>query len=224
MLKDTTYKEKCIMLKAWMPQIMETVKKDLKNEHLKNDYRFVKKYMSGKNVNKLSNEDFIQAYSLALDQEENAEEIAEFITNRWLLKNTELYDYFEKSLSQISSDFTQLTEIDAAKSQAIVDGAMTQFGAPRTYLFSVMNSVVFPKEIFEKLDKRAKEEQSKIHQEEAVHQERLAYDALKQHYEEQIARLTDKFEKKLIGLQKKYVLDTESLKKQITALQKKLNG
>jgi hypothetical protein len=224
MLKDATYKEKCLMLKSWMPQILETVKKDLKNEHLKNDFKFIKKYFAGKNINKLTTQDYVDAYLSALEQEENGEEIAEFVTNRWLTKNTELYDYFEKSLSQISQDFTQLTEIDPKKSQEIVDGAVQQYGAPRTYLFSVMNSVVFPKEVYEKLDHRAKEVQKKSEQEETAQLKHLSHENMKQHYEEQILRLTDKYEKKLSGFERKYFQDMEALKKQIVALQKRINA
>lgn len=223
MLKDATYKEKCIMLKPWMPQILETVKKDLKAEHLKKDFKFAKKYFSGKNINKLTTQDIVEAYGTALEQEDNAEELAEFVTNHWLLKNTELYDYFEGALSQISPDFTQLTAIEASKSQEIVDKSISHFGAMRTYLFSVMNSVVFPKEIYENLDKHAKEAQKKAEQQESIQQKHIAYESLKQNCEEQLSRLTDKYEKKLSGLERKYFKDTEALKKQIAALQKQLS-
>jgi hypothetical protein len=224
MLKDATYKEKCVMLKSWMPQIIETIKKDLKNEHLKNDMKFMKKYFTGKNINKLVAEDLVHAYSIALEQEENAEGIAEFLTNRWLLKNTELYNYFENALSKISSDFTQITEIDKDRSREIIEGSITHFGAPRTYLFAVMNSVVFPKEIYEDLDQLAKESLKKMEQDEATHQKQLAHESLVQHHEEQMARLKDKYEKKLLGMERKYIQDMEALRKQIAALQKRLNG
>lgn len=224
MLKDATYKEKYSMLKFWMPQVIENVKKDLKNEHLKNDFKFAKKHLTGKNINKLTTEDFINVYMTALEQEENAEEIGEFITNRWLLKNSELYDYFERALSQITADFTQLTEIEPNRAQGIVDGAVAQFGAPRTYIFSVMNSVVFPKDVYEKLDRLAREDQKKFENAKVMAQEQLAHETLKDHYEQKIARLVDKYEKKLQGLQKKYLQDTESLRKQLAVLQKKLNA
>ena len=47
---------------------------------------------------------------------------------------------------------------------------------------------------------------------------------MQSHYDQQITRLTDKYEKKLQGMQKKYIQDIETLKKQITLLQRKLNG
>lgn len=224
MLKDATYKEKCILLKPWMPQILETVKKDLKNEHLKNDFKFVKKYFSGKNLNKLTTQNFVDAYSTALEQEEKAEEIAEFLTNRWLMKNTELYEYFEAALSKISPDFTQLTEIKSDQAEEIIEKSNRQFGPLPTYLFSVMNSVVFPKECYEKLEKQAHAAQKIAHQEEIESQTKSTHESLKQQYELQIARLTDKYEKKLSGMERKYFQDTESLRKQLATLQKRLNG
>lgn len=224
MLKDTTYKEKCFILKPWMPQIIETVKKDLKNEHLKNDFKFFKKYFTGKNINKLTSQDFVQAYLSAIENEENAEEIAEFLTQRWLLKNTELYEYFEKALTRISSDFTQLTEIEIDQSKEILDEAIRLFGAPRTYLFSVMNSVVFSKDVYDRLNQTAEVAQKKNAQEEVEQQKSMAYESLKLHYEEQISRLKDKYEKKLLGMERKYFDDTEALKKQVASLQKRVQG
>jgi hypothetical protein len=54
-------------------------------------------------------------------------------------------------------------------------------------------------------------------------QEKQSAETLEKAYEREIARLTDKYEKKLQGLQKKYLFDTEALKKQIATLQRKLN-
>ena len=41
-------------------------------------------------------------------------------------------------------------------------------------------------------------------------------------FETEMARVKDKYEKKLNGLQKKYQVDVENLKKQIAQLQRKL--
>lgn len=224
MLKDATYQEKCFMLKSWMPQILESIKKDLKNEHLKKDFKFMKKYFSGKNVNRLTHQDMVHAYTLAIEQDENAEQIAEFLTNHWLLKNSDLYNYFETALSKISPEFTEMTEIGNDQSKEILEGSIHHFGAPRTYIFSVMNSVVFPKEIYESLDQLAQESQKKIEQEEEASNLQIKQESLVQHYEELMARQKDKYEKKLLGMEKKYFTDIEALRKQIVALQKRLNG
>lgn len=224
MLKNATYKEKFNLLQDWLPRIIEAVKKDLRNEHLKQDWAFVKKYFANKNLNKLSVEEMVEGYRSALSQEEKAEEIAEFISNRWLLKHTDIYHYFEDALTRINPNFQELDELDHNLSSTLVDQAVGQYGAPNTYLFAVINSVVFPKVIYDKLHHRAKEDMRTAEIEEQQAEEELTLANLHNSYQQQIARLTDKYEKKLQGLQKKYLQDTEALKKQISTLQRKLNA
>ncbi len=221
MLKNATYKEKFVLLKPWLATIIESVKKDLKSEHLKQDWQFCKTYLPGKSVQKLTTDELVDAYTVAIEGE-NGEALAEFISNRWLLKNSDLYGYFEQKLSEINPNFSDIEELDAQLSRNMLAHAVQEFGAPRTYLFSVINSVVFPEQVYRELDKQAQETVEKEEVETKAREEQLTLDNLKQSYEQQIARLTDKYEKKLIGLQKKYVQDTETLKKQVASLQRKL--
>ena len=223
MHKSATYKEKFQTLRPWLPAIVESVKKDLKNEHLKSDVKFCKEYLAGKNLNKLTNEDLVNAYSRALVSSDNAEALAEFISNRWLLKNTELYALFEEKLTAINPNFTEMEEIDAPRAREIVAASNKEYGAVRTYLFSVINSVVFPKEIYADLHKQAEIEVKEQERAQKATAEKLSGEALQRNHEQELARLVDKYEKKLTGLQKKYLQDTESLKKQMIALQRKLS-
>src|ERR1700753_103218 len=135
MYKNATYKEKFADLQEWIPLLIESVKKDLRNEHLKKDFYFVKKFLSSKNIHKVSTDELAQAYQKAIQEEEQGEELAEFITSRWLLKNSELYNFFEQQLSQINPDFTNLEEIELGQAQALIDASIHEFGAPHTYLF-----------------------------------------------------------------------------------------
>jgi hypothetical protein len=223
MLKDATYKEKFAMLARWMPAIVETVKKDLRNEHLKKDYAFVRYYFSGKNFNKLSTEELAQAYTHAIANGENAEELAEFVSNRWLLKHTDLYHYFEQQLTRINPNFSEIDLIDKSTSLNLMEDAIRQFGAAQTYLFCILNSVVFPDEIYELLNQRAEQNVQQTQVEAANQKELQSLEDMKRNCEQQVARLTDKYEKKLAGLQKKYTQDVANLKKQIVNLQRKLN-
>lgn len=222
MYKNATYKEKFADLQEWIPFLVESVKKDLRNEHLKKDFYFVKKFLSSKNIHKITIEELAQAYQKAIQEEEKGEDLAEFITSRWLLKNSELYEFFERRLSEIDSDFTNLEEIDSARAQALIDASICQFGAPQTYLFSVLNSVVFPKESFQKLKVKAQQHQERQEEESRRNADQFSADQIRKDSEREIARLTDKYEKKLTGLQKKYVTDVENLKKQVAQLQRKL--
>lgn len=222
MYKDASYKEKYADLQEWLPFIIEGIKKDLKNEHLKKDFYFAKKYFSSKNLSKLTTDDLVHAYQNAIKTEENGEALAEFITSRWLMQNADLYDFFETSLSQISPDFTSLEEIDLQRAQTIINDASREFGTVSTYIFSVLNSVVFPAEVFKKLAKQAKQEAETAQEEVVQLSEKMSIENMQKAFEREVARLTDKYEKKLSGLQKKYHTDIEVLKKKVAQLQRKL--
>ncbi len=223
MLKDATYKDKFARLSQWLPVILEAIKKDLRTEHLMKDPVFVRQYFAGKNPSKLSIDELAKGYSQHLANGENAEDLGEFISNRWLLKHTELYQYFEQELSKINPNFHELDVLDHKTATPLMEGAVAQFGAPNTYMFCILNSVVFPDDIYKALKQRAEEVVHKAHTESQARQELQSLEAMQRNYEQQLARQADKYEKKLLGLQKKYVIDTESLKKQVSTLQRKLN-
>lgn len=223
MLKDLTYKEKLNHLKNWIPYIVEGIKKDIKNEHLKKDVGFLKKYFGNKNPNKLTVEEMTEAYTKALAEEELAEQLAEFMVNRWLMHYSEIYYYFEQELRKINPDFEKIDLIDNQKAQPILTGSAQQFGAPDTYLFSILNSVAFSDETYNQLAQKAEAQHKQDIKNANDNAERQKSELTQRAFEEQIARITDKFEKKLLGLQKKYQIDVEALKKQIASLQRKLN-
>lgn len=223
MLKNTTYKEKFSMLKEWLPVILDPIKRDLKNDHLKKDREFYKNYFSGKNLNKITSDDMVAAYSRVFDDLEDLEEIGEFITNRWLLKNTEIYNLFEEKLTSLTDDFNELETMDEAFSKELMRESVEQFGAVKTYVFSVLNSVVFPKSVFDELLVEAQHQKNSAREIALSAEERMSLEECEKYYERQLKRLGDKYEKKLLGLQKKYLNDMDTLKKQIAVLQRKLS-
>ncbi|MCB1112691.1 MAG: hypothetical protein H7A37_09220 [Chlamydiales bacterium] len=223
MLKNTTYKEKFSMLKEWLPVILDPIKRDLKNDHLKKDREFYKNYFSGKNLNKITSDDMVAAYSRVFDDLEDLEEIGEFITNRWLLKNTEIYNLFEEKLTSLTDDFNELETMDEAFSKELMRESVEQFGAVKTYVFSVLNSVVFPKSVFDELLIEAQHQKNSAREIALSAEERMSLEECEKYYERQLKRLGDKYEKKLLGLQKKYLNDMDTLKKQIAVLQRKLS-
>lgn len=222
MLKNSTHKEKFLLLKEWMPSIVESIKKDLRNDHLKRDWMFAKKYFGGQNVNKLSMGELAAGYYEAIENSDSSEDIGEFIVSRWLLKHMDMYHYFEENLRKISPDFYEIEELDHSAAQHLMENAVVEFGAVKTYLFSVMNAVVFPKDIFSKLAEKARHERDTFLEAAKEEEEKLSFEQMKRSYEQQIARLTDKYEKKLIGFEKKYLQDMDVLRKQVSTLQKKL--
>ena len=221
MYKQASYKEKFLDLDEWMSQLIDSVKKELRNDHLKKDVYFVKKFLQAKNIHRVTGDELAQAYRKAIQEEEKGEAIAEFIASRWLLKNSEMYDFFERALTQISPDFANIDELDAQQAQEMIEASAGRFGVLNTYLFAVLNSVVFPADSFLALKIRAREDRQSVTKEEQF-LEQLTGEEERRSFELAIARLTDKYEKKLSGLQKKYVNDVDTLKKQVAVLQRRL--
>lgn len=224
MLKDSTYRDKMTLLQDWFPVIVEAIKKDLKNEHLKRDTSFLKTYFGNGNIPKLTVSELSEGYIKAIESSPDSEAIGEFIANRWLLKNTELYYFFENKLQQVADDFSEIDVLDAEFSRKMMHESISQFGPVKTYLFSVMNSVVFPKEIYTELREQAKNHHEQEKSWEDDLKEKQTIEAKERAFHQQLARLTDKYEKKLLGIEKKYENDVAALKKQISNLQKKLAG
>lgn len=222
MLKESSYQEKFQILNPWLSVIIGEIKKDLRN-HLKEDVTFFKKYLPGKTLNKITNEELAQAYSEALALEGN-EELAEFLANRWLLQHSDVYYSFEQRLRKISPDFDKIQQLEAEPAQSMMQEAVQEFGPIKTYIFSVLNSVVFPQEVFDKLGKMATEERHCKQKTKEEKTEKMAFEDMKREHELEIARLTNRYEKKILGLQKKYQIDVDSLKKQLSQLQRKLHG
>lgn len=224
MSNETTMKEKLLELKDWFPSILDAIKKDLRNEHLKKDYTFVKKYLGGKNIHKVENKELEEAYFLALQGEEKGEEIAEFMVHRWIFKNSEMYHFFEKELTKIKPDFTEIKELTAEEGEPLLQEAIKEFGAVRTFIFSKINAVAFPPDQFSKLALLAAQEEQTAKENEEQKIGAKSVEEMQIKHEQEINRLKDKYEKKLLGLQKKYTQDVEALKKQLGNLQRKMAG
>lgn len=224
MLKDSTYSQKLTMLKSWINTIIDEIKKDVKQEHLKYDRDFTKTYFSGANTAKLTANELAVGYVQAIEKNDRVEEIGEFLANRWLLKNSDMYEHFEEKLKKISPDFTDLDVLDEKDASELMNDSIKEFGAVKTYLFSVLNSVVFPENIYNELQNKAFNEKKNAEENEAKAILEVEEKNKEKFYQQQIARLTDKYEKRILGLEKKYHTDISTLKKQISNLQKKLES
>lgn len=222
MSNEKSFKEKLIHLEDCMPEIIDCVKKDLKSEHLKKDYNFSKKYFPGKNINKLENQEIIQGYSKALREETEAESLAEFIVHHWIFKNSELYHFFEERLSKINPDFTEIKELTNEQATALEKEAFANFGVRKTYIFSQLNGVAFSQDHLKKMALAASKERTETAADAVQEAETRSLDDMKAAHAREIARLTDKYEKKLLGVQKKYTQDVETLKKQLSNLHRKM--
>lgn len=205
-------------LQNWTLEVLNTIKKDIKSDHLHTDPVFYRTYFGNRPQNRLTSEEIFAAYEKELIQ--GNEDLAEWVVNRWVFKHGDLYQHFAERLSQVNPNFEQITQLSDAEADAILDGAAEKYGAIPTYLFSILNGVVFPEAVLQRLSQAAEvEKASRDKQEEADAQQQSLEKIIAAHQRE-INRLNDK----ITGVQNKYSKDTESLKKQIKTLQQKLHA
>lgn len=220
MVQELSHEQKLEQLMPWFPLIIESIKKDLKQEHLLKDRQFLKLYFDNKPISRITVEDLINGYQKAVA--DHLENVCEFITVRWLLKHSELYAHFERELSKITPNFDEIKVLEEGAGEQLIDSSAKEFGIIASYLFSVFNTVALNEKQLNELRSRAlsalSEEKEK--QEELLEQKSL--EDLRARHEIDLQRIADKYEKKLSGLQRKYLQDTEALKKQIGILQRKL--
>lgn len=205
-------------LQNWTFEIFEAIKKDIKQEHLQSDPEFYNKYFGNRPKNRLTTEEIFTAYDKELLK--GNEDLAEFVVNRWVFKNGDLYQHFEGRLSELNPDFSQIEKLTLEESQKVLEGAVDSFGAIPTFIFSLLNGVVFPQSVLDELGTLAEAERKQRDSKVNENQEEQNTQKVIASQKREIAR----FESKILGVQKKYARDTEALKKQIKALQKKLHG
>lgn len=204
------------ILQPWVVQILGAIKKEIKGDHLFKNPLFYRIHFGNRPQNRLTNEEICAAYAKELL--EGNEELAEWVSHQWIFKRGEIYRHFVAHLSAISPHFDAIEQLTEEESERILAGAIESFGATTTYIFSVLNGVVFPKEIFQKLRQRAEEEQvQELAPPESANQEMT----FEQHQRE-LSRLREKYEDKISGILKKYTTDVEALKRQIRSLQQQL--
>ncbi len=217
--KEASYQEKFASILPWSKEIIADIKKDVRGEFLRKQLSFVQKYFSKKAVDKLSIEEIANAFWAEVG--EGKEEIGEWIAARWIVKHVDLYQFFAMELTKINPHFSEIELLSLDESKSLLMQAASQFGLSEIYLFSVLNSVAFPGEVFEELRQKVL---SQITSQDLACQKEEVCDIaeLKAKQEREIAKMTERYENKLQALTKKYFTDVEGLRKQVGQLQRKL--
>lgn len=211
-MHQLSYKEKIFICKTWLPEIVSVVKKDLKQEHLPKDRSFCQRHFLGKSFAQVTKKELADAYLKEIEAGNDA--LSEFICSRWLLKNTDIYAFFESTLQKISNDIEVITEIEEKLEEKLKKEAVEKFGSVQIFIFSLFNSVVFREKVFLELQKNAEKQVC----EESEQREKIAYEHMQQHYERKMNAMREKYEKKLSGFQTKYLKDISKLQNEIKKL------
>jgi hypothetical protein len=209
-------------LRPWLNEIIASIKKDIKTDFLPGSPAFYRTHFGNRPQSRLSFEEIQEVFTKELLA--GNEEMAEWVVNRWVFKHGDLYTHFAERMMGINPQFDEITELNVGQSEQILKGAVETFGAKPVYFFSVLNQVVFPASIFDRLKSAAEAETASQEKEEAVATQTQDFSKLVERHQREIQRLNEKYEQKVAGVLKKYTLDTEALKKQIRALQKQLSA
>jgi len=207
-------------LQGWIPEVLSPIKKEIKTDHLGSDPAFYKGYFGNRPQNRLTVEEIFAAYEKELLK--GNEDLGEWVVNRWVLDPAVVYTHFADKLAAINPQFNEIKSLSEEESAKILKGAPESFGAINTFLFSVLNGVVFPEKVLLVLRKMAESERAAQKSEEIALEEKLSLEQAVQRHQREMNRMQEKYESRLAGVQKKYAADTEALKKQIRALQKQL--
>jgi hypothetical protein len=205
-------------LQNWTREVLHSIKKDIKTDHLPTDPIFYKTYFGNRPQNRLTSEEIFSAYEQELLK--GNQELADWVVNRWVFKHADLYQHFAERLSEVNPDFDQITQLNETEGEQILAGANESFGAIPVFLFSLLNGVVFPESTLNRLRQEAEKEKATLEKSKASDIEQESLEKILAAHKREIARQNDK----ILGAQKKYERDTEALKKQIKILQQKLNA
>lgn len=205
-------------IQPWLNEILTAIKKDVKNDYLTGSPKFYFTHFGKRPIGRLTTEEINPV--LIKELLAGNEDLAEWVVNRFVFKHGDIYDFFATKLEQINPDIGAIEVLTNEQSEQILLGA--NYPVKDIFLFAVMNGVVFPQAIFDRLRKEtvAFDEKKQADETKLAEEQELA--KMIERHQKEVFRLTEKYEQKLAGVLKKYMADTEALKKQVRALQKKL--
>lgn len=207
-------------VQPWISQILESIKKEIRRDHLGSDRHFHKTHFGTNPLSKISFEEIVSVYERELL--EGREELVAWVINAWVFKHGDLYKHFAERLSEVSPSFSELVSLTEEQEKRVLDGAVERFGVTNVYLFSRLNGVVFSDLLFDRLYQeafRARENGKKEEQEREVQE---AHEQMVARLMSEKTRIQERYEDRLAGVQRKYTTDIEALKKQIRSLQQQL--
>lgn len=209
-------------IQPWISSILHTIKKEIRTDHLPSSPSFVRAHFSNRPLNRVSFEEIFTVYERELVA--GNEDLGDWVVNRWVFKHGDIYSHFAERLGQIQPDFSAITSLDLSQSEKVLEGAPEAFGFLAVYLFSMLNGVVFPQEIFHRLESAAKKEEADKEKRRVQEEEHQNLAEIAARREKELASLQQKYESKVAGIMKKYTVDVEALKTQIRSLQRQLNA
>jgi|GEM_PF-891652 len=222
MMTESAYRGKFSLLQPFAEEIFRAIKKEIKSEMAGKNSMLRKKVgvlPNGVETKELSS---LFLKNIITEETEEGEELGEWVASVWINKRGEIFKSFHNALSKISDRYDTLTSLPEEVEKQIFEKAVSDFGALDTYIFAVLNSVVFSEKTFEKLAKFA---QTEAEGKKTGKEGDLAFSVEKaqKNFERQIEKIIEKYENRLLGVTKRHQMEVAGYRKQISGLQKKLD-
>ena len=203
------------LVSPWFPNIIACIKRDCKHEHLRIDPLFVRQNFGGSPLHRITMEEIRSVYLQHILS--GNERLAEFVANRWLFRNMEMYRFFESFLQQVLPNFEQISELPVEVAENLLKDSIEKFGVEKVFCFVAINEVVLPRELFESLQRQALE-QLATRQADESEQEDSSDSLLRL----EMDRLKIRHEKKVAEMVKKHQIEVSRLTQEITTLKKEV--
>lgn len=124
----------------------------------------------------------------------------------------DLYSFFEKALSEVSSEFEKIPELTPEQADKLIREACEKFNVENVFCFVVLNEVVIPNAIFNQLQRQAVEALAK-RQKEADENE-----SSEEKFRKEMERLKERQEKKLQEMITRQQREVQKLNAEIATL------
>lgn len=203
------------LVSPWFTEIISSIKRDCKNEHLRIDPVFVRQNFGGSPLHRITVDEIRSVYLQHILS--GNERLAAFVANRWLFRNMELYRFFESRLKEVSPDFEKIEEISTEIATPIINDAIAKFGVEKVFCFVVINEVAIPGDFFEKMQRDALEKLAASQDKESDRED--GQDSL---LRMEMDRIKIRHEKKVAEMVKKHQIEVDKLAKEIRALKQEL--
>jgi hypothetical protein len=205
------------LLSPWFSEMLDVIKRDCKQEHLSVDPHFVRKFFAGKPVARISLDEMRAVYMQQILA--GNDQIADFIANRWLFRNMDLYRFFEEELQKVSPEFEKIKELSVEETEKLFEKALKSFSLEKIFCFVVINEVAFNPVFFENLQKQALEALSKRQKEQPEENSNKEVLLLK----EEMERIKERHEKKIQEMKRQHQQEIGRFQNEILSLKKELS-
>ncbi len=217
MIVESVYSSKFILLEPFFEEIFTCIKKEIKRE-ITIKGSVLQRKLGVQSVRETK--EMIELFSKSIITLKE-EEVAEWAACAWINKHGDIFHLFHEFLVKVSSNYDELTEIPSDTEEEMIKKSSLEFGFFETYVFSILNSVVFSEKALSALRSAALAWMENKRKQQVKPLEISSEQRIKD-LEERLEKMVEKHEKKVLGITEKYRIEIEGYRKQIGKLQKKL--